>query len=341
LVSSLCWDAIGYPGYYDVHDLTSQYPGSYQTTFSNTHFDWEACWSTQYEHMFGLGYYCVAACDPSDNEESECAIIDYFYIDYRTSYLPENFNGTTNGDIKVDFDVSTGKFYYEGTQNLFPTYTSIWEQKAWIDSITTEFEPLPPENLSWYNFYDHPRIQWNHSANTGDYLTNYEIHRNLGQGWELIYTQSAVLVYFVDWGIDLGGSSEPEYLYYNVRAKNGDRTSDEFSNTVKVAGPSEFGKSSGENHTIVENNLINKLEQNFPNPFNPVTQISFSIKENSNVILTIFDILGNKLFTLIDEQLSAGNHKVKFDGSQLQSGIYFYEIRVNKFRDTKKLILVK
>jgi len=341
LVSSLCWDA--WNDYPNKHDLTNQYPGSSQsTTLNNEDLNWEGCWSYPgYEHAFGLGYYKVTACQIVNNGEGICEIKDYFFIDYRTSDLPENFDTGGLGDVEVDFSVTNGKFYYKATQNLFPTYTSIWDFHNWIDSVTTELEPLPPENLSWYNFYEHPRLQWNHSSNTEDYVTNYEIHRNTGEGWDLIATQSAVLLYYVDWEIDLKGPPEPDYLYYKVRSKNGTRTSDEFSNIVKVAGPGDFGKDSQNDILLRENNFSYELKQNYPNPFNPTTIINFSIEDESNVIITIYDILGSQVSTLINERLLPGNYKVEFDAGQLKSGIYFYEIRSDIYRDVKKLILLK
>jgi hypothetical protein len=338
LASSLCWDAIGEPGYYDVHDLTNQYPGSYQTTFSNPHLDWEACWSQQYEHMFGLGNYSVSACEPGGIGEEECAVLDYFYIDYRTSDLPENFGG---GDVSVDFDVSTKKFYYVGTQNPFPTYTSIWELKNWIDKITTELEPLPPEDLYWYNFFDYPRLQWSHSSNPDDYVTDYEIHRYTGQGWGLIATRPAAFTFYIDWEVDLGAPEQYEYLLYKIRSKNGNRVSDEFSNTIVIYSPGNFGKNSDGINPANEIKYEYKLEQNYPNPFNPSTKITFTLKENSPVRLRIYDVLGKEVAVLVNEVLAEGNHQVEFDGSTLGGGIYFYEIMANNFRDVKKLILLK
>lgn len=342
LASSLCWDASDNPAYYDIHDLTTEYPGSYQTTSANEDLNWEGCWSyPHYQHAFGLGNYKVTACLPGGNEEEDCAILDYFYIDYRTSDLPENFNTGGQGDVIVDFNVSTGNFYYTGTQNLFPTHTSIWEQHSWIDSITTELEPLPPENLDWYNFSNYPRLQWSPSSNTEDFGTHYEIHRYTSQGWELIDTRPAILLYYVDWEVDLSAPEQYEYLYYKVRAKNGNRTSDEFSNTVIIFSPGTLRKDSGGINSEDDKSYEYKLEQNHPNPFNPTTLISFSLKDETNVTLNIFDILGNKVKTLIDKRLAAGDHQVEFDGSQLKSGIYFYEIRTEKFRDIRKLVLVK
>ncbi|HSW56704.1 MAG TPA: T9SS type A sorting domain-containing protein [Ignavibacteriaceae bacterium] len=84
-----------------------------------------------------------------------------------------------------------------------------------------------------------------------------------------------------------------------------------------------------------------KLEQNFPNPFNPTTTISFSIPQGQAVELKVFDILGNEVAKLLNEYREAGEHKVEFDGSTLTSGIYFYQLKAGGFVQTKKLVLLK
>ena len=99
---------------------------------------------------------------------------------------------------------------------------------------------------------------------------------------------------------------------------------------------------------ISENNipLNTHLFQNYPNPFNPTTKIKFEIPSNvkremSNVKLIIYDILGKEIQTLVNEQLQPGTYEVTFDGSNLPSGIYFYQLRTGDFVNTKKLILLK
>jgi|GEM_PF-1315821 len=83
------------------------------------------------------------------------------------------------------------------------------------------------------------------------------------------------------------------------------------------------------------------LSQNFPNPFNPVTTIKYSIPEPSQINISIYDILGSKVMTLIDEQKPAGNYKIDFNASNLASGIYFYELRAGNFREIKKMTLLR
>ncbi len=83
------------------------------------------------------------------------------------------------------------------------------------------------------------------------------------------------------------------------------------------------------------------LDQNFPNPFNPATNIRYSIFKSSRVTLSVYDILGRKVKTLVNENQPPGRYTVSFDGSNLASGIYLYRLEAGTFSSTKKLILLK
>ena len=84
-----------------------------------------------------------------------------------------------------------------------------------------------------------------------------------------------------------------------------------------------------------------ELFQNYPNPFNPSTNIKFRIKSSTLARLSIYDISGKAIATLVNEKLSPGEYEYKFDGTGLSSGIYFYRLETGGFIDTKKMILVK
>lgn len=83
------------------------------------------------------------------------------------------------------------------------------------------------------------------------------------------------------------------------------------------------------------------LKQNYPNPFNPVTNLEFLIANSGFTSLKIFDIKGNEVAHLVNQNLTAGKYKITFDGSNLSSGIYYYQLNVNDFSETKKMILIK
>jgi len=84
-----------------------------------------------------------------------------------------------------------------------------------------------------------------------------------------------------------------------------------------------------------------KLYQNFPNPFNPITNISFSIPSAAFITLKVYDILGDEVVTLINSERSAGEYRITFDASTLTSGVYLYRLSAGNFTEMKKMILLK
>ena len=116
--------------------------------------------------------------------------------------------------------------------------------------------------------------------------------------------------------------------------RNADSTdigADEFEGIYKITGvedeigiPTEFA-----------------LEQNYPNPFNPSTTFRYSIPTQSKVVIKVFDLLGNEIATLMDEEKSVGTYELKWNAEQLSSGIYFYQLKASDYVNTKKMLLLK
>ena len=130
--------------------------------------------------------------------------------------------------------------------------------------------------------------------------------------------------------IDYTGDGELDLVNTIIVAKDGGRlnahVTDETSN---VAVPKKFS-----------------LDQNVPNPFNPTTEISFNLPKASDVKLEVFNIMGQKIITLADEYMQAGNHTVTFngrsdDGNSVASGVYFYKIEAGDFTESRKMLLLK
>jgi photosystem II stability/assembly factor-like uncharacterized protein len=90
---------------------------------------------------------------------------------------------------------------------------------------------------------------------------------------------------------------------------------------------------------IVPSNL--SLSQNFPNPFNPVTSFTYSIPDETNVTIKVFDITGNEIETLVNEEKPAGTYEITWYAEQLPSGVYFYQLKAGSFIETKKMLLLK
>lgn len=83
------------------------------------------------------------------------------------------------------------------------------------------------------------------------------------------------------------------------------------------------------------------LDQNHPNPFNPVTTISFTIPSSQNVSLKVYDVSGREVATLVNGPRPAGRHDVSFEAFNIASGIYFYRLRAGEYFATKKMIVVR
>ena len=194
------------------------------------------------------------------------------------------------------------------------------------DTVSAEIILYPPANLSaesqGYNIvlmWDAPRREFMH----------YCIYKND----ELLTTTTAV--FHVDVNVPSG-----YYEYYVTAIYSGDYES-EPSNTATIQ------------HTDAENDLLpvrTELTGNFPNPFNPETTISFNLKEPANVGITIFNVKGEKIRTLIDGKNDAGSYNIIWNGIDktgniVPSGIYFYKMvsegNSGRYTSTKKMILLK
>jgi len=84
-----------------------------------------------------------------------------------------------------------------------------------------------------------------------------------------------------------------------------------------------------------------KLEQNFPNPFNPSTTIQYQLPQDARVTLKVYDILGSEVATLVNEEQQAGYKEVKFNGSNIASGMYVYRLQAGDYVSIKKMLMIK
>jgi len=98
---------------------------------------------------------------------------------------------------------------------------------------------------------------------------------------------------------------------------------------------------SNEINVLVSAPIKYRLDQNYPNPFNPSTSIKYSVAQDGFVNISIFNLLGEKVATLVNSSILAGNYEVNFDASQLTSGVYFYSIEAGSFKAVRKMLLMK
>ena len=167
-----------------------------------------------------------------------------------------------------------------------------------------------------------------------------------GTATSLLASTVDVNEFLAEQGVDVGQSGS---FVWHVRATDG-------SDTLGVRG--SYGNFGDDwepiyRHITIERAVITSndfeagtpdkfaLEQNYPNPFNPTTNIKFALPKTADVTLTIYNMLGQKVSTLINEKMNSGFHIVPFDASNLSSGMYIYRIQAGSFTSTKKMLLIK
>ena len=227
-----------------------------------------------------------------------------------------------------DVNVQLSHIYTYRVQTLVPVYSTTWsnEATAYVPSVT------PVELLAFSSSIVDNSVTLNWSTATETNNLGFEIQKlkdsNIDKlkNWEMI-----------DFISGHGTTTEPQiYSYkdknlstgkYQYRLKQIDFDgSFKYSQVVEatIATPYKFS-----------------ISQNYPNPFNPDTKIKFAIPKSSLVNLSVFDILGNRVLTLVNQEKQAGEYEIEFDGNDLPSGVYFYQIKAGKFIQTRKMILMK
>jgi len=136
---------------------------------------------------------------------------------------------------------------------------------------------------------------------------------------------------------DIGDSTEVSFISAEIVDDIGDTYTLNMTNGWVVHNQSTdvFDK----DNSILPDNYY--LDNNYPNPFNPSTVISFGLPRLSNVSLSVYNILGQKVSTLVDSQLGAGYHSYEWNANKAASGVYFYQLKADDFTATHKMLLLK
>ncbi len=147
-------------------------------------------------------------------------------------------------------------------------------------------------------------------------------------------TASQAISYFADWY-----NSSPndwQLWFYASRVHLGVTLP---AGVIPLSTPNVMFKPESGNDALIPDEIV--LYQNYPNPFNPNTEIKFSLPQADDVRLEIFNIMGQRVATLVDSRFEAGYHSVLWDAGDAASGVYLYRIKAGEFVDTKKMILLK
>jgi len=280
---------------------------------------------------------------------------------YLNPAFPEYWNNTLNPSITDDSAKIISSFLWDKGADT----TMMTDDNFTIGKNYWQFDPMFSNNpsqldsmLAWDNFY------WNAGSNwpdwraplVVDYDANAQPVLNWPPTWDLSYTNDTLLTAGTD-GLPLGDLNwfpDKKAMYEANRAQYITALQDSMTNATYVYTPGDSTSAfitSADITTGVEsdNSTIPNsyfLGNNYPNPFNPTTNIRFGLPVQSKVTLSVYNILGQKVFETTDLNLSSGEHTFNFDASKLSSGVYVYRIHAfgvngKDFVASKKMMLLK
>jgi len=211
----------------------------------------------------------------------------------------------------------------------------------------SKFQPTTPTNLSIYYYQGNPKLVWDLSEPSEAAI--YDVYRRKGINGTFSCIASGLSTNeYIDYNISYPSYLNPSsYYYYKIRARSGDGllSSPDYSNTVSIKGsePIIIEKGSSETSEDCMSNAPESfdIKSIYPNPFNPVTHITFGLPAESSVILTVYTVTGNFVTNLVHDRFSAGYHTVTWDGSEYSSGIYLVRLVAGDVVKTQKMVLMK
>lgn len=186
---------------------------------------------------------------------------------------------------------------------------------------------------------------------------NFKPIQNEGEEWEFEIRSSAFINKNIDISLIESGSLPDGFQFYLLDKDFNcsiPTESKKFSVCLSekmpvrrfkvILGTEQYAENHNENISLVP--IAFQLEQNYPNPFNPETTIQYQLGKRSPVVLEIYNMLGQKICTLVDDIQNTGQHTVKWDGlnasgEDVSSGIYIYQIKTNDFTASRKLVLIR
>lgn len=307
-----------------------------------------------------------------DTSSSQFNSAEIKFFNENTGYLANSIDlrKTTNGGLSWSL---TNLSIYIPSCLYF-----LSENTGWVGGFQTSLFKTTDGGQNWLQqFENQPNTTSREiifpNSTTGFYATDYYVYRSTdgGENWsESFYVNNIYPVSMTFINVNTGWclSTIADTTFRNVVLKTTDaglswgtyelllpgrRFNNIFfssQNTGWLAGDSGFiyktttgGVPIGIEPVSTEIPVKYSLSQNYPNPFNPTTKIKFALSGNSavQVLLSVYDILGNELAILVKEALKPGTYEVDFNASNFPSGIYYYKLQAGDYTETRKMVLVK
>jgi len=286
-------------------------------------------------------------------------VFDVYYVDSSCEFCCTADTADFNPDAHNIMSYTKPKCMYSFTDGQITRMCATIEDTNEVDSVVinvgTYSTPSAPTGLSWTNSGGHPLLSWNIHSDTN--VAGYEVYRDITGGSFVYigYAPGRVITRYYDPVVDIVGPKfPPAYAYYKIKAITFDRSvKSNYSNMATVPTSTAAKTVGGEN---VDNNYGPEefsLHNNYPNPFNSNTTISFDLPNPGYVRLVIQDIMGMEICTLIDRfEDGGGTYNVTWNGKDhhgmdMSSGVYLYNLSVkegltgNQYIHNRKMLLIK
>lgn len=259
---------------------------------------------------------------------------------------------------------NTGESYFNGNNRITWIFTAPNTTTEWI--ITNNYFAISPEGQAWLddNHFGHgpfgpaSPLSWHINSRLGADSVNAFVRED---GITLV-NKPNLMTNMMTWYEDPNGGNRskntPSPLFNRLLHDYDRRVIQYYRDTLNAAYPTSAAAYTGgtigqpvgdlnwfpsflnaDNPDYTPSSYV--LNQNYPNPFNPSTKISFFIEKSGLTTLSIYNVLGEKVATLLSRDLAQGNHTVDFNGAGLSSGVYFYKLDSGEFTSIKKMMLLK
>jgi hypothetical protein len=286
---------------------------------------------------FAYGSQMTNAPGADDNASGTSAVLEFARVIKKSGYQPEatiKFIAFAAEELMLFGD--SGCEYYAQK-----AYDDGMDIKLMINCDMISYNTLPLEqakvSVNYYSGFTNLLNIAKDATNQFSLITGITGSLNQYSDSYPFYEKGFPAIYFEE------NQFSPFYHTIDDKIENYDM--DYCSEVIKSAGAMLLkymdmnSPTSIQDEEFIIHNFI--LEQNYPNPFNPTTTISWQSPINGWQTVRVYDILGNVISTIVDEYKTAGRYVVRFDASQLSSGVYYYQIQSGEFISTKKMILLK
>lgn len=267
----------------------------------------------------------------------QSAVLYRFQLSRDSNFTTLDFDNVigTQSFLAGGLQLGFVKYYWRVQANNGGNLSSFSSVRSFTTGIDVPVLISPPDSA--INVSTNPTFEWTPVNGAVSYTLQIS---TFGSFINLVVNQSGITAT----SYSVSGLEENKKLFWRVRGA-----------TANYEGlfSRVFNFTTGLANSVKENGEVYdyKLEQNYPNPFNPNTKIRYSIPHTSNVLIKIFDVMGNEIETLVDEEKPAGNYEVEVNTSSLASsgsakaryasGVYFYQLKSDSFVETRKMILLR